>query len=57
MNRLTRILIMAAALILLAAGSAMSLTLGTSYGGEPAALLLLGSGLIGLAGFRRRFGR
>ncbi len=57
MNRLTRILIMAAALILLAAGSAISLTLGTSYGGEQAALLLLGSGLIGLAGFRKRFGR
>lgn len=35
MNRLTRILAMTAALILLTAGSAMSLTLGTSYGGEP----------------------
>jgi len=56
MNRLTRILAVTA-LILLTVGSAMSLTLGTSYGGEQAALLLLGSGLIGLAGFRRRFGR
>lgn len=35
MNRLAKVLALTAALTLLTAGSAMSLTLGTSYGGEP----------------------